>query len=52
MLLSLEPAVAALAGYLVLDQSLGARELAGIAFVMAATAGAVAATREAAIIAP
>jgi inner membrane transporter RhtA len=45
ILLSLEPAVAALAGYLVLDQDLGPRELAGIAFVMAATAGAVAGTR-------
>ena len=45
VLLSLEPAVAALAGYLLLDQSLGARELAGIGFVMAATAGAVAGTR-------
>ena len=45
VLLSLEPAAAALAGYLVLDQSLGGRELAGIAFVMAATAGAVAGTR-------
>ena len=45
VLLSMEPAVAALAGYLVLDQDLGARELAGIAFVMAATAGAVAGTR-------
>jgi inner membrane transporter RhtA len=43
--LSVEPAVAALAGYLLLDQSLGARELVGIAFVMAATAGAVAGTR-------
>jgi inner membrane transporter RhtA len=45
VLLSLEPAVAALAGYLVLDQDLGGRELAGIACVMAATAGAVAGTR-------
>jgi inner membrane transporter RhtA len=45
VLLSLEPAVAALAGYFVLDQDLGARELAGIACVMAATAGAVAGTR-------
>jgi inner membrane transporter RhtA len=45
VLLSLEPAVAALAGYLLLDQALGARELVGIAFVMAATAGAVARTR-------
>jgi inner membrane transporter RhtA len=45
VLLSLEPAAAALAGYLVLDQGLAARELAGIACVMAATAGAVAGTR-------
>lgn len=45
VLLSLEPAVAALAGYLVLDQGLGARALLGIALVMAATAGAVAGTR-------
>ncbi len=45
VLLSIEPAVAALAGYLMLDQDLGARELAGIALVMAATAGAVAGTR-------
>jgi inner membrane transporter RhtA len=45
VLLSLEPAVAALAGYLLLDQELGARDLAGIALVMAATAGAVAGTR-------
>jgi inner membrane transporter RhtA len=45
VLLSLEPAVAALAGYLLLDQDLGARDLGGIACVMAATAGAVAGTR-------
>ena len=45
VLLSLEPAAAALAGYVVLDQDLGARDLAGIACVMAATAGAVAGTR-------
>ena len=45
VLLSLEPAAAALAGFLVLDESLAARELAGVAFVMAATAGAVAYTR-------
>ena len=45
VLLSLEPAVAALAGFLVLDQSLGVRELAGIACVTAAVAGAVARTR-------
>lgn len=45
VLLSLEPAVAALAGFLVLGQELGARELAGIALVTAAVAGAVAGTR-------
>ena len=45
VLLSLEPAVAALAGYLLLGQDLGARELAGIGLVMVATAGAVAGTR-------
>ena len=45
ILLSLEPGVAAVAGYLVLDQSLGAGELGGIALVMLATAGAVAGTR-------
>jgi inner membrane transporter RhtA len=45
VLLSIEPAVAALAGYLVLEQSLGAGDLAGIGLVMAATAGAVAGTR-------
>ena len=45
VLLSLEPAVAALAGYLVLGQGLGLHELTGIALVMAATAGAVAGTR-------
>ena len=45
VLLSLEPAVAALAGWLVLSQALGLRELAGIALVTAAVAGAVASTR-------
>jgi inner membrane transporter RhtA len=50
VLLSTEPAMAALAGYLVLDQSLGTAELGGIALVMAATAGAVASTRRPAII--
>jgi inner membrane transporter RhtA len=45
VLLSLEPAVAALAGFVVLDQALGARELVGIALVTAAVAGAVAGTR-------
>lgn len=45
VLLSLEPALASLAGYLVLDQGLGGRDLVGIALVTAAVAGAVAGTR-------
>ncbi|HWI72941.1 MAG TPA: EamA family transporter [Baekduia sp.] len=40
VLMSLEPAVAALAGLVVLGQSLGARELVAIGFVVAASAGA------------
>jgi inner membrane transporter RhtA len=40
VLMSLEPAVAALAGFLVLGQGLSARELGGIALVVAASAGA------------
>ena len=40
VLMSLEPAVAALAGFLVLDQALGARELLAIALVIAASIGA------------
>ncbi|MGH3995277.1 MAG: EamA family transporter, partial [Pseudonocardiaceae bacterium] len=40
VLMSLEPAMAALAGYVVLGEVLGARELAGIALVAAASAGA------------
>lgn len=40
VLMSLEPALAALAGFLVLDQSLGARELLAIALVIAASVGA------------
>jgi inner membrane transporter RhtA len=40
VLMSLEPAVAALAGYVVLDQALGARELVAIAMVVVASAGA------------
>jgi inner membrane transporter RhtA len=39
VLMSLEPAVAALAGLLILGQGLGPRELAGIALVIAASAG-------------
>jgi len=39
VLMSLEPAVAALAGFVVLGQDLGLRELAAIALVVAASAG-------------
>ncbi len=40
VLMSLEPAMAALAGFLVVGQALSTRELAGIALVVAASAGA------------
>jgi inner membrane transporter RhtA len=40
VLMSLEPALAALAGFLVLDQSLSARDLVAIALVIAASIGA------------
>jgi inner membrane transporter RhtA len=40
VLMSLDPAVAALAGFVVLDQDLGARELLAIAMVVVASAGA------------
>jgi inner membrane transporter RhtA len=40
VLMSLEPAVAALAGFLVLDEGLVTREVAAIALVVAASAGA------------
>jgi inner membrane transporter RhtA len=40
VLMSLEPAVAALAGFVVLDQALGAREVLAIAMVVVASAGA------------
>ena len=40
VLMSLEPAMAALAGFLVLGQTLGARALAGIALVIGASIGA------------
>ncbi|HVP03518.1 MAG TPA: EamA family transporter [Solirubrobacteraceae bacterium] len=46
VLMSLEPAVAALAGFIVLGQSLGARELVAIALVVAASVGV---TRSAAV---
>ena len=39
VLMSLEPAVAALAGFVVLGQRLGARELVAIALVIAASIG-------------
>ena len=42
VLMSLEPAVAALAGFVVLDQALGAGDLVAIALVVAASAGAAA----------
>jgi inner membrane transporter RhtA len=38
--MSLEPAMAALAGFAVLGQTLGVRALAGIALVIAASVGA------------
>jgi inner membrane transporter RhtA len=40
VLMSLEPAVAALAGFVVLSQELGVRELAAVGLVVAASAGA------------
>jgi inner membrane transporter RhtA len=40
VLMSLDPAVAALVGFVVLGQALGARELVGIAMVVVASAGA------------
>jgi inner membrane transporter RhtA len=40
VLMSLEPAMAALAGFIVVGQGLSGRELAGIAFVVAASVGA------------
>ena len=45
VLMSLEPAVAALAGLLVLGQGLSGRELFGIALVVAASVGASLAAR-------
>jgi inner membrane transporter RhtA len=49
VLMSLEPAVAALAGLIVLGQRLGGRTLIGIALVIAASVGAARSGREAAI---
>jgi inner membrane transporter RhtA len=47
VLMSLEPAMAALAGYVVLSQVLSAQEVAGIALVVAASAGAARGAEEA-----
>jgi inner membrane transporter RhtA len=49
VLMSLEPAMAALAGLLVLGQSLDPRELVGIGLVVAASVGASRRAREAAV---
>jgi inner membrane transporter RhtA len=49
VLMSLEPAMAALAGFLVLGQGLSGRELAGIALVVVASVGASRRAREAPI---
>ncbi len=49
VLMSLEPAVAALAGLIVLGQRLGGRTLIGIALVIAASVGAARSGREAAV---
>jgi inner membrane transporter RhtA len=40
VLMSLEPAMAALAGYVVLNEALSAREIVAIMLVVAASAGA------------
>jgi inner membrane transporter RhtA len=45
--MSIEPAMAALAGFVVLGQTLGVRALAGIALVIAASVGASRAAAEA-----
>jgi inner membrane transporter RhtA len=52
VLMSLEPAVAALAGWIVLGQALSAREIVGIALVVAASAGASRQLREAPLLDP
>jgi inner membrane transporter RhtA len=48
VLMSLEPAVAALAGFIVLSQDLAARELVAVGLVLAASAGALSAAGRAA----
>jgi inner membrane transporter RhtA len=47
VLMSLEPAFAAVAGFIVLGQGLGARELVGMGLVVIASGGAARRTREA-----
>jgi len=47
VLMSIEPAMAALAGFIVLSQSLSARQLLGMALVVVASVGAARRTREA-----
>jgi inner membrane transporter RhtA len=47
VLMSIEPAMAALAGFIVLGQSLSARQLLGMALVVVASVGAARRTREA-----
>lgn len=49
VLMSIEPAMAALAGFIVLGQGLATRELVGIALVVVASVGAARRTREAPI---
>jgi len=49
VLMSIEPAMAALAGFIALGQGLGARALVGIALVVVASVGAARRTREAPI---
>jgi inner membrane transporter RhtA len=49
VLMSIEPAMGALAGFLVLGQGLGARAMVGIALVVVASVGAALRTREASI---
>jgi len=50
VLMSLEPAIAALAGYLVLGQGLVSKELVGIAAVVVASAGAAATAHRATVV--
>ncbi len=50
VLMSLEPAVAALAGFLVLGQALGAREIVAIVVVVAASVGVTRAARQGTVV--